>query len=161
GHLDKAFKKLGDIVKAGEQIGTIGSTGRSTGSHLHFQVSKGGKLQSALDYSKNARNGTATTSGSTGDVIKTTSGAIATNQQAIDEAQSQLLSLQGDILKQQQLISDIEREIFEANRAGFQFRIDNADATIEYEQAKIQNVDFATSRYGKTLDIIVKQLEIK
>lgn len=161
GHLDKAFAKLGDVVKAGQQIGTIGSTGRSTGPHLHFQVSKNGQLQSALDYSKNARNGVGTTNGGSSDVIKTTSGAIATNQQAIDEAQSQLISLQGDILKQQQLISNIEREIFEANRAGFQFRRDNADATIEYEQAKIQNVDFATSRYGKTLDIIVKQLEIK
>lgn len=162
GHLDKAFAKLGDVVKAGQQIGTIGATGRATGSHLHFQVSKGGKLQSALDYSKSARNGTASTSGgSSNSPIKTSSGAYVTGQQAEDEARLNLIELEKTILEREKRASEIDQQIFEALRSGYQFRRDNADATIEYEQAKIQNVDFATSRYGKTLDIIVKQLEIK
>jgi murein DD-endopeptidase MepM/ murein hydrolase activator NlpD len=37
-HLDKSLVKLGQQVKQGDVIGTIGQTGRSTGPHLHFGV---------------------------------------------------------------------------------------------------------------------------
>lgn len=37
-HLCKINNKIGDYVKAGEVIGYIGNTGRSRGSHLHFEL---------------------------------------------------------------------------------------------------------------------------
>lgn len=52
GHLTKLYVKAGDTVEKGENIGTMGSTGNSTGPHLHFEVIINGTRYNPLNYIK-------------------------------------------------------------------------------------------------------------
>ena len=50
GHLDKILVKPGDEVRRGDTIGLLGSSGRSTGPHLHYEVHVDGRAVNPLYY---------------------------------------------------------------------------------------------------------------
>ena len=51
-HLSKIAVSVGQSVKRGDVLGSMGSTGRSTGTHLHFEIRASGKGQNPLEYLK-------------------------------------------------------------------------------------------------------------
>ncbi len=48
GHLQGFKVKVGDAVNRGDVVGLVGSTGRSTGYHLHYEVRANGRLLNPL-----------------------------------------------------------------------------------------------------------------
>ncbi|MBN1290504.1 MAG: M23 family metallopeptidase, partial [Candidatus Latescibacteria bacterium] len=49
-HLHAIKVKEGDVVNKGDIIGTMGRTGRTSGTHLHYRVSLNGKSQNPIGY---------------------------------------------------------------------------------------------------------------
>ena len=49
-HLTRSVVSVGDWVAAGQLIGYMGSTGASTGSHLHFSIYKNGEAVNPCNY---------------------------------------------------------------------------------------------------------------
>jgi murein DD-endopeptidase MepM/ murein hydrolase activator NlpD len=50
GHLSRIGVKNGQVVKRGQVIGYVGSTGKSTASHLHYEVRKDGHAINPINY---------------------------------------------------------------------------------------------------------------
>ena len=50
GHLEGYTVQVGDVVGKGQEIGKSGSTGKSTGPHLHFGVKEGGRFVDPMSY---------------------------------------------------------------------------------------------------------------
>ena len=50
GHLDSILVQEGQRVRRGERVGLVGSTGRSTGPHLHYEIRRGDRTLNPLEY---------------------------------------------------------------------------------------------------------------
>ena len=55
-HMSRFSARVGQEVEAGHVIGAIGSTGRSTGPHLHFEVRINGRAVNPRPFLENAPN---------------------------------------------------------------------------------------------------------
>jgi murein DD-endopeptidase MepM/ murein hydrolase activator NlpD len=53
-HASRVIVRPGDLVLAGQRIATVGSTGRSTGPHLHFEIRLKGVAQNPARFLESA-----------------------------------------------------------------------------------------------------------
>jgi murein DD-endopeptidase MepM/ murein hydrolase activator NlpD len=56
GHLYKIDIEVGQRVSRGDKIGAMGNTGRSTGTHLHYEIRSGGRALNPMTFIKAATN---------------------------------------------------------------------------------------------------------
>lgn len=57
GHMSEFKVKVGQTVKRGDLLGLVGSTGRATSSHLHYEVRANGRILNPLQLLLNPRRG--------------------------------------------------------------------------------------------------------
>ena len=50
GHNEKILVKMGEVVDKGQHIALMGSSGRSTGPHVHYEILKSGRQINPLKY---------------------------------------------------------------------------------------------------------------
>jgi murein DD-endopeptidase MepM/ murein hydrolase activator NlpD len=53
--MQKSLVSSGEKVKRGQTIGLVGNTGRSTGTHLHYEILYRGKSVDPINYVRIAR----------------------------------------------------------------------------------------------------------
>lgn len=145
-HLDKAIAKLGDTIVAGTQIGTIGSSGTSSGSHLHYEINVNGQPVDPSAFLKDAQNGKISI------VSSSASSAVETTQAAIDQTISEVLNLQQQILDQQEKIENLEHDIIESYLAKFKHQKTNFDNQLENSDNRLKRLTVSSESYRKELD---------
>ncbi len=59
-HLSKIKVRVGQKITRGTRIGNVGSTGRSTGPHLHYEVRRNGRVLNPIHYIRLAKHGLVT-----------------------------------------------------------------------------------------------------
>lgn len=122
-HMQKGLNvKAGQKVKAGQTLGKMGSTGRSTGTHLHMQIEKNGKAIDPEAYMQQ--------------IGSDLSSSEAERQQAISQAKSDLLGLEGDLSSVKDQIQDLQYEIVQSKLDEFEKRKSDLELKVAQNQSK-------------------------
>lgn len=120
-HMLKAPQvKQGQRVSAGQTLGQVGSTGTSTGNHLHLQIERAGTAIDPLQY------------------LSDVSKQVANNLSDVSDLESQLIGIEGELLSLRDLRENLKFEKnIESKLSEFEWRKNqlSADlAEIDYRQ---------------------------
>ncbi len=122
-HMQKGLNvKAGQKVQAGQTLGKMGSTGHSTGTHLHMQIEKNGKAIDPETYMQQ--------------IGSDLSSSEAERQQAISQAKSDLLGLEGDLSSVKDQIQDLQYEIVQSKLDEFEKRKSDLELKVAQNQSK-------------------------
>lgn len=80
-----------------------------------------------------------------------TKGKYDSSSQAVDEAKSELLGLQSQILDFQETINDLSMTAIESQLAGFNQERQSYQRVLDFENEKIQSLDETSTRYAATI----------
>ncbi|MFK3936699.1 phage tail tape measure protein [Alkalihalobacillus sp. NPDC078783] len=141
GHLDKVIAKKGQTVNVGDQVGTIGNTGNSFGSHLHYEIRKNGELYNTINPQGmvgQVKAGNITSAGGSGSGEGVSVG-IANKAQSKDNAQNEIIGIEGEIGSIDEQISKLRAEIINSQLAEYdreREKIEERLAEIDLEQSE-------------------------
>ncbi|MEH7760054.1 phage tail tape measure protein [Bacillus pumilus] len=122
-HMQKGLNvKAGQKVQAGQTLGKMGSTGHSTGTHLHMQIEKNGKPIDPEAYMQQ--------------IGSDLSSSDAERQQAISQAKSDLLGLEGDLSSVKDQIQDLQYELVQSKLDEFEKRKSDLELKVAQNQSK-------------------------
>lgn len=145
-HMDKVMAKVGDQIVAGVQVGTVGSTGNSSGNHLHYEQNKDGKVLNPNATVDAIRSGSLTTQGGTSVV------GIGTGQEAIDKANSDLNSISEEIINQQKLIRELRANMVDEVLANYENKKAVFDRTLQNSENNMKKLVESSEAYRFELD---------
>lgn len=154
-HMDKVAAKVGDQIVAGVKVGTVGSTGNSTGNHLHYEQNKNGKVLNPNATVEAIRKGTLTTTGGTS-VTGIESGA-----EAIDKAQGDVVQLQKDIIAQEKRLNELRAMMVDEVLQNYENKKDAYDRTLQNVENNMKKLSESSEAYRFELDKQGKALQDK
>lgn len=163
GHLEKSLVKIGQSIEKGNQIGKIGSTGNSTGPHLHYTVNQGGKqamplVQAARGYTK-ASGTKVYSSGGSYTTTLTTTGKQDKTKEAIDGAKQALSDLRSQFDLTKDGIIELRTKINDSYIESYDRRVEKRQQKMDNRQATKDRSTGDSKAYRKLLSEDKKDIQ--